>query len=62
MTYIDNIALGAIDKENKTVTLIVDVSEVEDCYNCNFWSDEMEQCLIGESFDCPIKEIIGRGD
>lgn len=57
MTYIDGVKLGEIDMLDETVTLIFDVSDVTDCSNCHFWNDTMEQCIIGESFDCPIKEM-----
>ena len=42
----------------KTVSVVFDVSLVDTCYNCPFFNDEEDQCLIGETFDCPITEII----
>ena len=42
----------------KTVSVVFDVSLVDNCYNCPFFNDEEDQCRIGETFDCPITEII----
>jgi len=47
-----------VDVISETVSVVFDVSLVDNCYNCPFFIDEEDECRIGETFDCPITEII----